>query len=821
MDWMGQELQTGFKRLIRHPGYSMLAACTLALGLSASTSVFTYVNAYSRPFPGASVEGVFQLFQGSEAAPYGPISYPDFLDLVESGEGRFQVVGSGPSLFAASVRHESLTEVVFGQSVTGNYFPVLQVEMSAGRWLSPDDDRPGAPPAVVISREYWARRYGTDPGVLGRTILLNNRPHTIVGVAGPSFLGSNATFRPQVWMPFEPYKEVYWARSDNETNREAGLVTPFLRPDPGLEETAVEQALAALAASLDQELPLAERTRRWFLEPATWIPPQIREAEAPTTRIMLFAAAGLLLLACANVANLVLSAGARRVQEMAVRSAMGASRGRLVRQLLAENVLLSLLAGGPALAVAGPAANRLSSYFARPSVWGANVPREISIDPRVLAVAILTAVLAGVLAGVIPALRTSSRDPSSALKAGGRWSSGESTGGRRRILGTRDLLVTAQVALSIVLLFLAGLVLRTLSSAGSVDPGFNTRWTLASYISTSSMGTPVEERHAFYRELVRRFEEMPWVQAATVAEQAPLSGHPTRELTADGMAEPIQATIARVVPGYFEAMETPLVRGRSFLPTDTAGAEGVVVVNETLAGRLSEEGNAVGATLRLPGDGNGPEQAFQVVGVARNARQTTLLDEPGPVAYFSYPQHYSPPGNAFLLRVNGNPLGAIQRMEQELHAVDPRIAIVNILPYSQVVSGFLFTQRMNAELFTVIAVLGLILLTAGIFGVVSLAVAERRKEIGIRLALGADAGAIVRVALSRVFFSLLLGLGAGLAAAILATRLVENLTWGISPTDPVSLVAGLGVLAGAVVLAASVPLRRALRVDPVGSLRTE
>jgi putative ABC transport system permease protein len=799
----------------------MLAACTLALGLSASTAVFTYTNAYNRPFPGARVDGVFQLFQSSEVVPYGPISYPDFLDLAEAGEDRLEVAGSGPSLFAASVRHEALTEVVFGQSVTGNYFPVLQVEMSAGRWLSPNDDRPGAPPAVVISHEYWARRYGTDAGVLGRTILLNNRPHTIVGVAGPSFLGSNATFRPQVWMPFEPYKEVYWARSETETSREAGVVTPFLRPDPGLNETAVEQALVALAASLDQEAPLAERTRRWFMEPATWIPPQIREAEAPTTRIMLFAAAGLLLLACANMANLVLSAGARRGQEMAVRSAVGAARGRLVRQLLAENVLLSLLAGGVALAVAGPAANRLSSYFARPSVWGANVPREISIDPRVLAVATLTAVLAGVLAGIIPALRTSTRDPASALKAGGRGSSGRSSGSRRRIFGTRDLLVSVQVALSIVLLFLAGLVLRTLNSAGNVDPGFNTQWTLASYISTSSMGTPAEERHAFYRELVRRFEEMPWVQAATVAEQAPLSGHPIQELTADGVEEPIPVVIARVVPGYFETMEMPLVRGRSFLPTDTAGAEGVVVVNETLAGRLPGDGNGVGAILRLPGNGKGPEQAFQVVGVARNARQTTLLDEPGPVAYFSYPQHYSPPGNAFLLKVNGNPLVAVQRMEEELHAVDPRIAIVNILPYSQVVSGFLYTQRMNAELFTVIAVLGLILLAAGIFGVVSLAVARRRMEIGIRLALGADTGAIVRVAAARVLASLLLGLGAGLAAAMLATRLVETLTWGISPTDPISLVGGLGVLMGAVVLAMSVPILRALRIDPVGSLKTE
>jgi len=552
MAWLIQDLKDGVKRLARHPGFAFLGAGTLALGLAAGAAVFTYVNAYSQPFPGADVDEVYELFQSSEAMAFGPLSYPDFLDLRGALGGQAELVATGQSHFGASVRREDFTEVIFGQSVTGGFFRALGVEMSLGRGLSPDDDRVDAPPAVVIAHEYWVRRYGGDPGTLGRTILLNNRPYTIVGVAGPSFLGTSSARRPQVFMPLEQYKIVYWARSDTETNRETGAVAPYLRVGPGVEPGVLEDLVASLAANLDGEAPLVDRTRRFLLRPATWIHPAVREAELPTTRIMLLAAAGLLLLACANMANLLLSVGARRGEELALRAAVGASRGRLVRQMLAENLILALVAGAAAFALAGPAADRISSYFASPSVWGLNVPRETHVDPGVFTFALLAAVATGLITGLLPALRASTRDPALALKAGGRWSSQGGRGRGRWPFGTRDILVSVQVALSVVLLFVAGLVLRTLDSARKLDPGFNVDRTLASYVSTSSIGTPVEEREVFFRELARRFEELPWVTAATVAEQAPLSGHPVQDLRADGVDLPITSTIARVVPGYFE-----------------------------------------------------------------------------------------------------------------------------------------------------------------------------------------------------------------------------------------------------------------------------
>jgi predicted permease len=821
LGWLGQDLGDGLRQLLRRPGFALMAAGTLAMGLVTSTAVFTYVNAYQQPFPGAETSRVFQLFQGTEEAPFGPISYPDFLDLVEAGGGLFETAATGQPLFAASVRHETLTEVVFGQGVTGNFFPLMRVGMSLGRGLSPEDDLSDAAPTVVISDQYWGRRYGRDPGVLGRTILLNNRPYTIVGVAGPEFLGSVSAFRPQVWLPLTQFKTVYWARSDNEVNRETGVISPYLRIFEGVDLRQVQESLEVFGRRLDLEVPLENRERRLQLEQATWIHPSVRQGEAPTSRIMLLAAGLLLLLACANVANLVLSAGTRRHAEMALRSAMGASRGRLIRQLLVENVLLSLIAGGMALILAGPAANRLSSYFARPSVWGVNVPREVSVDLRVLAFGFLVALLAGILTGVLPALRASGKDLASTLKTGGRWSSDPGSPARRRILGTKDLLVSAQLALTIALLFLAGLVLRTLDSARSVDPGFDADWTLASYISTSSMGTPVEEREAFFDALIQRFTELPWVRSAAVSEQAPLSGHPMAGLRIDGAEELVTTTVARVVPGYFEAMEMQLVGGRRLQTTDTVDAAGVVVVNETLAERMAEAGSAVGLQLWWPGDGDEEDRGYEVVGVVRDARQTTLLADPGPVAYFSLPQHYYAPRNACLLKVAGDPQNLVRQMEDELHAVDPRIAIVNILPYSEVVGGFLYTQRMNAELFTVIAILALILSASGVFGVTSLSVARMKKEIGIRLAIGAGRGAITRLVVARVSVAVGIGLFAGVAASFVGSRLVESLLWGISPTDPLALGLGIAVLLVSVALAVSIPLGRAARVDPVETLQAE
>jgi predicted permease len=817
---MGQDLRDGLRRLARRPAFTLLAAGTLALGLSTSVAVFTYVNAYARPLPGAAADDLYQIWLATEEGPWGALSYPDYQDLVELDGGPLAVSGVGRNTFAASVRRDQEAEVAWGQAVTGDFFSLLAIEMSVGRGFSPAEHGPGAAPTTVLAHEYWVRRYGSDPGVLGNTIYFNNEAYTIVGVAGPEFRGSSAGYRPQFWLPFEQYLRVYRPGPGTRENRETGSVIPIVRPSEGVSRAQARASLQSFARGLDSRTPLAQRTRRLVLEPATWISPETRDAEGSTTRIMMAAAGFLLLLACANVANLVLSAGARRHPEMAIRSAIGATRWRLVRQLVTESLLLSGSAGVAALMLAGPLAGRLSSYFARPSVWGANVPRDIVVAPRVMLFALAAAVITGVATGLVPALRASARRPGEALRAGG----GRSIAGRSirsRLPGTRDLLVSAQIAICVVLLFVAGLVLRTLETTRNVDPGFDTDRTLASYVSTSSMGVPIPERHRFYEELILRFEDLPWVEAATVAENAPLSGHPLQDLLPEIGADPVNATVARVWPGYFEVLEMDLVRGRTFLVTDTVDADGVIVVNESLATRLSADGRVVGRRLWWAGSDGEPDRSYEVVGVVRDVKQVTLLDEPGPVAYLSLPQVYSRPGNALLVKVRGDPAAAVDPMERELHEVDTRLAIVNILPYRDVVEGFLYTQRMNAELFTVIAALGLLLATAGVFAVVTLAVAGRRREIGIRIAIGADGPSIARSVLEPIGGAVLVGLAAGLAGALGATKLVGSLLWGVAPVDPVAFAVGVGVLLLAIALAVRTPLQRAMAIDPIGSLRAD
>ncbi|MDX1394822.1 MAG: ADOP family duplicated permease [Gemmatimonadota bacterium] len=825
---IGSDLKEGVRRLGRRPAFTLPAAGTLAIGLATSAAVYTYVNAYTRPLPGAAADDLYQVWFATEDSPWGAVSFPDYEDLAAPGGDELAVTAVNGGSFAASVRHGRFTDIEYGQAVAGRFFSILEIAMTVGRGFSEADDRPGADPVAVVSHEYWARQYESDPAIIGETILLNNEAYTIVGVAGPAFLGANEAYRPQFWIPYEQFLRVYRARSDTRVNREAGAVIPIVRLAEGVSEARAAAAIDGLARSLDDEAPLAERTRRFVLEPATWISPFTRQEEASTTRMMIAAAAFLLLLSCANVANLVLSDGARRHREMAVRSAVGASRRRLVRQLVTESLLLSVMAGASALAFAGPIAARLSSYFASPSVWGANVPRELVVDPRVLLFGLAAAVVTGVLTGLVPAWRASALSPVDALRAGGARGSTPSAASRpagasRRgwLPRGRDLLVSAQIAICVVLLFVAGLVLRTLETAREVDAGFDTDLTLASYVSTSSMGVPVEERHAFFEGLILRFEELPWVEAATVAEYAPLSGHPGGELRAPGAGDPIRVTAARVWTNHFGVMGMEIRHGRGFVAADTVGATPVVLVNETLASRLAPDGDAVGRTLTWPGAGEDPERRVEVVGVVRDVRQVTLLEDPRPVVYFNLRQEYSRPGNALLVKVRDDPIGAVESMRRELRDVDTRLAIVNILPYREVVHGSLYTQRMNAELFTAIAALGLLLAAAGVFAVVARAVTGRRREIGIRMAIGAGRLSVAKAVLGPVGVSVIIGLGVGLAGAFAATRWVGSLLYGVAPADPLALAAGVGLLLLAVALAVQIPLRRAMAVDPVGSLRAE
>ncbi len=538
-------------------------------------------------------------------------------------------------------------------------------------------------------------------------------------------------------------------------------------------------------------------------------------------KVMLAAAAGLLLLACANVANLMLSVAARRRQEMALRATQGATPWRLVRQVLIENVLLSAVAGAIAFALTGPASARLGSYFDTPSVWGAAVPREVSVDIHVFLFAFAVSVVAGIVVGALPALRVARRDLVSYLWAGAGSSRLRIRSAGRSFLGARDLLVSLQVALSVILLVIGGLVYRSLDAVQSVDPGFNTDNLVSSYISVSSMGIPIDEREQFYRDIVARFNDEPWVRAATVAAQAPLSGHPAEEYRVEGQPENVTFTVARVVPDFYEVVGMQVTSGRPFEVTDDADAPYVAIVNETLARRYFDSDDPTGRRVWQVDDSGETTRGFEIVGMVRDAKVSSLLGEQEAVLYLCYPQHYYTPGNALLVSPNVDPASAVPLLRQELRDVNPRLALVNALPYSRVVSGFTYPQRMNAELFSVLAICGLILASVGIFGVLSLAVGERTREIGVRLALGAPDLNIAMSVANRAIVAVGLGALVGMSVSMMASSLVRGLLFGVEPSDPISLTLAPLILLSAAIVATWLPTRRALRVDAVISLREE
>lgn len=816
------ELRRVLLRWRRGPDAVAVSGITLALGLTAVAAVFTYIRSLSQPMPGVRGEGLLEVYRSTEDTPFGSLSYRDAQDLASQDYGAIQGAAAEQGGFAASVRHADFTEVIFGQAVSGGYFSLLGVRMAAGRGLTPDDDNPAAPPAVVLSYRYWSSRFARDPQAVGSTILLNNNPYTIVGVAGPDFLGTDSGLRPDVWMPLEQFGVVYWARSDAATNRNRPGIQMYVRLREGSGEERAGVELAAVARGLDETAPLDAGSRTLIVKPAAWVHPAMREAESSATRLMFLAGIGLLALAGANLANLLLAAVTGRTRELGVRAALGASRGRLLGHLLLDHGALSLGAACVALLLADPLASRIGWYFGQPTIWGANVPREASVDLDVVLVTVAAALLAGTLAAVVPAIRLGRGNLVEALKhqgAGGQAAWGRERSPRR--IDLRDVSVAGQMTLAVLLVTFAGLVLATLRSVEEIDPGFDADHIMASYLSTSSSGVVVQDRQAFFRDLALRFEEEPWVRSATVAAQAPLSPHPRQEVRLEGHDDPVTLTYASVTPGFFETTGMGVSEGRAFLPGDTAGAPDVAIVNETLARRFFSDVGAVGRTVSARGQGEEPGRAYEIVGVVKDARVTNLLGEPEPVLFLAYPQHYYTPGNALLLQTSIDPAQAVPRFLETLKSIDPTLALVNAVPYRDVVRGFQFIQRRNAEVFSLVAFLGLALAAAGLYGVLSLSVGERRREIGVRVALGAEAWQVVRGVLVRPVGAIATGALVGLLLSAAAAPLIRTLLIGVGPHDPGVALVGICVLFVVAAVASLLPLRRALRVDPMVALRSE
>jgi predicted permease len=814
-----QDLRYSLRMLGKNPGFTLIAVLTLALGIGANTAIFSLVNTLLlRPLPVENPDQVVRLRTGSSHT-----SFPNYRDFVEQTE-----VFS--ALFAQSsgdlnLRDGEAISRVFGQLVTGNYFPTLGVRAARGRAFGVEVE--SAPQSLadeqrvaVISQGLWRRRFAGDPGVIGREITLNGQKFTIVGIAPEGFRGTYAFgLAPEIWVPLAMQPQLF-SGPDRFQDRNRQWVEVYGRLKPGLgiseAQAAVEVVGRRLAADYPQENRGLEKTE---LYQVSGIMAFRGMSFAPAMFIflgLLTVIVGLvLLIACVNVANLLLARASARQKEVAIRLALGAGRWRLIRQFLTESILLAVLGGA-----VGCLLTWLMIYSFRSFQPSLPVPIELglALDYRVLFYTMVVSVLSGIIFGLAPSLHITKPDIFPLLKT-----ENARQGGMALRFRLRNLLVIAQVTISIVLLVAAGLFIRSLQRAQMVDPGFETERVLTLPLDLAPLGYSEARGRLFYDQLLGRIEQFPGVESASFAELIPLSfERTTYSVAIDGYEPPegrsLLIDINKVGPRYFETMRIPLVAGREFGPQDEIGAPPVVIVNETAARRFWPNANPLGQRLRFPTE-NGFTPYHEIVAVVKDSKYGTLGEEPRPYLYLSARQNYGS-RTVMHVRTAGDP-NQLRRSVRDVALELEKSLLVEVATMPENLRLAFLPARIGAVLLGLFGFLGLILASVGIYGVISYSVSQRIGEIGIRLALGASPRSIFQLVIGQGMKLILIGIGFGIAGSLALTRLLSSLLVGVSPTDPLTFIVIVTLLVAVAVLACYLPARRAMKVDPLTALRYE
>ncbi len=813
-----QDLRFGLRLLLARPAFTAIAVLSLALGIGANTTIFSLVDALLlRTLPVDHAERLVTIYTVDEKNPgLSPSSHLNWRDLAGGSRSFAGVLGyDWVQMSVAAGGGEP--QAAFGQLVSGNYFDVLGVRAARGRTFAPEEDARGAgQPVAVVSDRFWRTRLGADPRALGAAILVNRHPVTVVGVTPPEFRGTDTGFVPELWLPMalhrtvRPNPDLDWYET-----RRGLLVFAIGRLKPGVSLAAARAEAAALSQRLQREFPDDDRGRSFKLVPLSQanIPFGLRDGAVAISALLATVVGLILLVACANVANLLLARAATRRREIAIRLSIGAGRGRLVRQLLTESVLLALLGGAGGLLLAAWAIRGLGALVASVP-FGIATNLDLRLDPRTLLVTLALALATGLVFGLAPALQASRPELVTALK-----SQAPPPAAAGRTLSGRNLLVAAQVAFSLVALIAAGLFLRSLSAAQATDPGFETRRLLTMNFDLELGGYDPARGEVFLRQMLERVTAVPGVLEATVAQAGPLQGSFARSVFLEGQDATKNGTLIQVNgvgPRYFATVGVPLVRGRGFTAADRAGAPPVVVVNQTMAAKLWPGQEPIGKRFRFFGD----KYLVEVVGVAKDVKYNSLGENPQPYIYFSLPQRW---GGALTLlaRTAGDPAAALPAVERQVRTMDKDLSVTNVATVSRALANGLWAPRAGAALLAVFGLLALALAAVGIYGVTSFAVSRRAREIGIRMALGARRGTVLGMVLGQGMVVIAAGLAIGLLVAAVVTRLAANLLYGVSPTDPLAF-GVTSLLLAAVALAANlVPARRATAVDPLTALRQE
>jgi predicted permease len=827
-----RDIRYALRTLAKAPGFTAVIICTLALGIGANTAIFSLLDqVLLRRLPVKDPEQLIQLdgpgaFRG-RSMNERTFSYPMYRDFRDRNEVFSGVLARMQA--AATITWKGRAERVTGELVSGNFFDVLGTRPHLGRlFTQADDTTPGAHPLAVLGHGYWTRRFGSDPTVLNEPVTINGHPMTIVGVAAPGFAGVDIGGASDVYVPLMMKAQMTPTWNDLD-NRKSRWVNIFARLKPGVTMEQADAGMQVLYKQiLEQDIKeytdATERFRTRFLEKKLVLMPgqkgesTIRQ-QFSDSLIVLMAMVGLLLvIACANVANLLLARATSRYKEVAIRLALGAGRARIVRQHLAESLVLALAGGALGLIVASWTGALLIGSL--PGASDGSVTLSSDPDLRVMFFTLALSIGTALLFGIAPAIQATRSGVAGTLKdeAGGVVGG---TGHAR----VRKGLVVAQVALSVMLLAGAALFARSLYNLRSLDPGFNVDQLLSFSLDPSLSGYDRTRVRALFRSAQERLAALPGVRSVSMSSIAPLSGNGWQAtMRVDGYTaktdENMNISINSVGPGFFATLGIPLIAGREFTDRDVEGAPQVAVINEAMARYYwGNERNAIGKRVGYGRDREG--FPLEVVGVVKDSKDTSLRAEIPRFVYSSYQQEPDLTDMTFFVRTQADATGATAAVRDAIRGLDPALPIYGVKTMEAQASESLFVERMVAGLSAAFGALATLLAAIGLYGVMSYAVARRTREIGIRMALGAERRTVLWLVLREVAVLSAVGIAGGLAISIYATRFVKAQLFGLSPTDPATLAIATLTIAVVAFLAGYVPARRATTVDPMLALRTE